>query len=122
MKGRGWNRIVALLLAVSFIWNGSLPISYAAESHDREETAGVPLKDKYTGFDGEKVDWSYGTGEDTLSYKEYRKAYQDVADADAAIEVSLNQVKIKMVLLNLCRWKGRKHCCLIVSPTMWSLT
>lgn len=108
MKGRGWNRIVALLLAVSFIWNGSLPISYAAESHDREETAGVPLKDKYTGFDGEKVDWSYGTGEDTLSYKEYRKAYQDVADADAAIEVSLNQVKDKNGSAKLVQMEGKE--------------
>ena len=71
MKGREvnsrlsrWKKVMALFLAASFIWNSSLPISYA-----EEDTAGVPLKDKYTGFDGQKVDWSYGTGDETLSYR-----------------------------------------------------
>ncbi len=78
------KRTVALFMtaAVLVVSNGSE--SYAA--------SGEQLKDKYTGFEGVKIDWKYGAA-DEASYTQYAEAHKDAAYSGEDVEVSLSSVK-----------------------------
>lgn len=103
-KGRGWKRILALLLTASMLWSSPIaPISRADE-----DTAGVPLKDKYTGFDGEKIDWSYGTGEGTSSYKEYVEEHAAAEAAAQQIEIPIGSLRNQSGALSSGQFEGRE--------------
>ncbi len=56
-------------------------------------TAGLPLSEKYTGFDGITVEWKYGTSDDTPAYVNYEASVvESVAYATEDIEVPLSSV------------------------------
>lgn len=111
MKGKGLNsmlhrgkKVMALFLAVSMLCGSSLTYVSSAD----EDTAGVPLKDKYTGFDGQKVDWNYGTGDDTGSYKLYQSEHAAVVNASSAIEVPVKSVRNQEGALAIQQYEGRE--------------
>ena len=110
MKGKGLNsmlrkgkKAMALFLAASMLC-GSI-LTYVSNAD--EGTAGVPLKDKYTGFDGQKVDWNYGTGEGTGAYKEYQSEYAAIANAKEAIEISIKDIRNQSGSLKVEQFEGR---------------
>ncbi len=99
----GWKKRIALLLAVSLVCTGSM-VSLAAEDGD---TAGVQLKDKYTGFEGVEIDWKYGSG-DSGTYADYLKAHEDAPSAAEAIEVPLSAIHDESGALGAQDYEGRK--------------
>lgn len=66
---RCFRKITAVGMA-GFLLIGSVSaVSYGAAG--TEDTAGVPLADKYSGFDGTDVEWEYGNTDGLLSYGDY---------------------------------------------------
>ena len=99
----GWKKHVALLLAVSLACTGVATVSFAAEVGD---TAGVLLKDKYTGFEGVEIDWKYGSGE-VGTYSEYLNAHADAPSAAEAIEIPLSAIYDENGALATQDYEGR---------------
>ena len=97
-----WKKTVALLLAMSLVCTGGT-VAFAAESGD---TAGVPLKDKYTGFDGVEIEWKYGTA-DSYDYEGYSAMYADVPGASEAIDIPLSSISDENGVLAAQEVEGR---------------
>lgn len=78
------KRIVALLMAAGMLSVFCSDVTAYAE-------AGVSLKDKYIGFEGVKVEWKYGSGNQDL-YSAYSRKYDASKNATSDIEVSLSDL------------------------------
>lgn len=87
-RKKSWKKQIALLLAVSLACTGGM-VSLAAED---DSTVGVPLKDKYVGFEGVEIDWEYGSGQ-AGTYGEYLAAHADAPSAEETIEVPLSAIE-----------------------------
>ncbi|MCD7842815.1 MAG: hypothetical protein LUG56_10150, partial [Lachnospiraceae bacterium] len=72
---------------------GLMMLSIISPTDVDASTAGQPLSEKYTGFDGVEVEWKYGSSDDTPAYVNYESSV--VASVDYAtedIEVPLESV------------------------------
>ncbi len=68
---------------------------------------GDALKDKYSGFEGRKVEWAYGVGEDISSYSKTMAKLSDVPYATETINVDLASVRDENGVIGTMEWEGR---------------
>lgn len=78
---------IALLMSAALLAGGGISASSITS-----EASGVPLKDKYTGFEGTKIEWKYGGSADAGTYEEYIKENSETAGAKSVIEVPLTSI------------------------------
>lgn len=99
------KKAIALLMA-GLMAVGCLPaVSYGADGGSG--TAGVPLADKYSGFEGVDVEWEYGSSGE-LPYKEYLAGFQDSGiNGGAQLKVPLDSLKTARGEATLAEWEGR---------------
>ncbi len=95
------KRSIALSMAAMMLVS-AVPASAASNK------AGIPLNEKYTGFDGVKVEWEYGIGTDVNSYEAYQAKYASAALADSTIDVDLSTVHDEKGALSISDWEGKK--------------
>lgn len=81
----GCRRVTALILAIILLGTEGNLVTFAA--------SGVPLAEKYTGFEGIEIDWAYGSASDNVSYEDYISNYSKDQYADSDIEVPLTNLK-----------------------------
>lgn len=79
------KRAVALVLAATMLITFVPNLNVSADSGDK-------LKDKFTGFEGVKIDWKYGTSEQA-AYTIYNNENSNVSYATKDIEVPISSIK-----------------------------
>lgn len=79
---------IALLMSAALLAGSGI----SASSITSEAASGIPLKDKYTGFEGVKIEWKYGGSADAGTYEEYLKENSETAGAKSVIEVPLTSI------------------------------
>ena len=88
---RRFTGVLAVLMAAALL-GGSLPfVSLAAG--DGEDTEGIPLRDKYSGFEGQDIDWEYGSSSDIPGYKQYSNEYESVLPGTYEQEIPLDSLR-----------------------------
>lgn len=110
MKKKG----IALVMAATVVLGQCNSVfTIQAEAAQEETTSnseskeGVPLKEKYTGFNGTEVVWDYASSDDMLSYETYEQAYAEVAKAVKTIDIPLSDIKDKAGSLEIQKMEGK---------------
>lgn len=91
------------LLASAALLTGSC----ISASSITSEASGIPLKDKYTGFEGVKVEWKYGGADEVGTYEEYLEENSGTANAASKIEVPLTSIFTETGKLQTQQYEGR---------------
>lgn len=103
---RRFTGVLAVLMAAALL-GGSLPF-VSLGAGDGEDTEGVPLRDKYSGFEGQDIDWEYGSSSDIPGYKQYSKEYESVLPGTYEQEIPLDSLRGKdQSALALVEHEGR---------------
>lgn len=87
------KKFMALILAVVMLGGSFSSISLGAKSD--EDSLGIPLKDKYTGFEGQSIEWEYGSSSEIPSYGVYEEDKKESPNAQKVINIDLNSVRSK---------------------------
>lgn len=100
-RGRGIALGLAAVLAVaSSVSSQTLFVS-------AEGAAGVPLKDKYVGFEGVPVEWKYGSSAES-SFETYFEKYQNSQYTGSNITIGASDLKNQDGKLSVTDWEGKK--------------
>ncbi len=69
---------------------------------------GQALKDKYTDFEGRKIDWKYSVGENVQRYSIVAKDYEAYTNASETLEIDLSTIKTVNGIAPVREYGGRK--------------
>ncbi|MCQ2537781.1 MAG: extracellular solute-binding protein [Lachnospiraceae bacterium] len=95
------KRLVSAALAMMLVV-ADAPSAFALAA------GGDPLKDKYSGFEGRKVDWAYGASENLISYSKTMDKLKNIPYASETIDVDLSTIRDESGVIGTIDWEGRK--------------
>lgn len=94
---------IALLMATALLAGNGI----SGSSITSEAAPGVALKDKYTGFDGVKIDWKYGSSDESNTYGAYSEKHGDASNATSVIDVPLTSIRGETGNFTTQQYEGR---------------
>ncbi len=97
------KRIASVILVAGMVM-ADIPSSLSTVYAD----PGSSLKDKYSGFEGVKVEWDYGVGDSVVSYAKTMAALEGTAYGTQTVDVDLSSVRDDKGKLSVADWEGRK--------------
>lgn len=80
---------IALLMTSAMIAGSGI----SGSSMTAKAAPGVPLKDKYVGFEGVEIDWKYGSSGESDTYEAYSAEHGNVKNAASTIDVPLSGIR-----------------------------
>lgn len=95
---------IALFMAAALLTGQGISFS----SIRSEAAPGMPLKEKYTGFDGVDIEWKYGSSDQAGTYDEYLAKWGDVKNASSAIDVPLTDIRTASGNSRILEYEGRR--------------
>ncbi len=97
------KRAAAVLIAT-----GMVLMDIPSSSFTAYADAGTSLKEKYVGFEGIKVDWDYGIGDNIVTYAKTLEKLSDKKDATKTIDIDISTIYDENGNLSVTEWEGRK--------------